>query len=226
MCAQVLTRHISDPISWRYKVGSNPVEPNASIFLKLETTGMDIGLHSSILNLFRISIGYFPCLMKKHPFLYQTSKPKKNASTQGPSSQTPLQGWTCSLQLVSHLLPRRDYPHIRPVWEKPHLSRSTGCGHPHFAKIPSPVDRCQSSSTMLEVHAWGRTEHAPLSTMESILNSQLHDHSEVYLSNPISGSLFLCLPIYLPLIYHFCYKYLSFSYPEIWYHVNFPLIIN
>ena len=65
-----------------------------------------------------------------------------------------------------------------------------------------------------------------LSTLESILNSQLHGHSEVYLSNPRSGSLGLCLPIDLPLIYCCCWNYLSFSSLELLYHVNFPLIFK
>ena len=29
----------------------------------------------------------------------------------------------------------------------------SGCGQPHSVEIPSPIDNCQSSSTMLEVHA-------------------------------------------------------------------------
>ena len=77
MSGRVLTRYMSDLISWRYNVGSNPSEPDASIFLQLETRGMDLGLQSTILNLFKISTAYFPCPMKKHPSLYQTSKPKK-----------------------------------------------------------------------------------------------------------------------------------------------------
>ena len=77
MSGHVLTRYMSDPISWQYNVGSNLFDPDASIFLLLETRGMDIGLQSAILNLFKISTAYFPCPMKKHSSLYQTSKSRK-----------------------------------------------------------------------------------------------------------------------------------------------------
>ena len=73
MSGRVLTRYMSDPVSWRYNVGSNSSELDASIFLQLVTIrGVDMGLQSSILNLFKILTAYFPYPMKKHPSLFLT----------------------------------------------------------------------------------------------------------------------------------------------------------
>ena len=77
MFGRVLIKYMSNSISWQYKVGSKPSDSDASIFFQLETRGMVMGVQSSILNLFKISTAYFPCPMKKHSSLYQTSKPRK-----------------------------------------------------------------------------------------------------------------------------------------------------
>ena len=72
-----LIKYIKEPINYLYNVGSINFQFEFVAFFGLMIIGVAIGLQSSILNLFRISIAYLPYLRKTYPSHCQTSNPNK-----------------------------------------------------------------------------------------------------------------------------------------------------
>ena len=72
-------RYIKDPISWRYIVVSIEFESKAESlnFFKFASIKVAMDLQSNILNLFNISMVYFPCPRKISFYLCHTSNLKK-----------------------------------------------------------------------------------------------------------------------------------------------------
>lgn len=56
----VLIKYISEPIYYLYKVGSTSFSLDVSTFLQFMIMGVEMALQSSIPNLFKISMQYFP----------------------------------------------------------------------------------------------------------------------------------------------------------------------
>ena len=76
---QVFVRYIKDPYSWRYIVESIKFGSKAEYlsFFKFASIEVAMDLQSNILNLFSISMVYFPCPGKISFYLCHTSNPKK-----------------------------------------------------------------------------------------------------------------------------------------------------
>ena len=109
----VLTKYMRDPMSCLYKVGSTSLSSDASIIFQLVIMGVDMGLQSCILNLFRISIAYLPCPRKIPHSFAKLPILENSASTPYPSCQILLQGSSCSLLWNLMILSKSDHPHTK-----------------------------------------------------------------------------------------------------------------